>query len=218
MSDAVVSRIIVKFPEQIWIHAICKKYPGTSIEIQAFLPGTLENPERMIGNALMQIFSPNISHVVDDVKQHPSVVQLHTLAQDEGGALVNIQTHDRWLLASLIRAELVLRFPIRVRCDGEGASGTWVITGLRDKVDHLLRLLEEKKIDFKLQSIEKIAGDQVAGTLTPRQAEILEMALENGYFEIPRRISLTELAIKLGIAKSTLSGILRRISQKKMIA
>jgi len=46
-------------------------------------------------------------------------------------------------------------------------------------------------------------------TLTARQEEILGTALTQGYFEFPRRISLTDLSELIGVRPSTLSEILR---------
>ncbi|WP_049921691.1 helix-turn-helix domain-containing protein [Halopiger djelfimassiliensis] len=46
--------------------------------------------------------------------------------------------------------------------------------------------------------------------LTPEQQEALEAALEYGYFEIPRNISMEELADELGISHQALSERFRR--------
>jgi predicted DNA binding protein len=45
--------------------------------------------------------------------------------------------------------------------------------------------------------------------LTARQEEVLGAALAQGYFEFPRRISLTNLSELVGVKPSTLSEILR---------
>jgi len=45
--------------------------------------------------------------------------------------------------------------------------------------------------------------------LTARQEQVLGTALAQGYFEFPRRISLTELSELVGVRPSTLSEILR---------
>jgi hypothetical protein len=50
--------------------------------------------------------------------------------------------------------------------------------------------------------------------MTPRQQEILQRALAAGYFDVPRRISLTELAVRIGVATSTLSVTLAVIEKK----
>lgn len=216
MSDPTVALLHIIFPDKIWLASICQKYPNIKIEIQSFLPGNPTAGKEMVGNALMKLHDARIDAVLADIQAHPSLVELFVLAKDVEEALVNVKTRDSWLLASLIAAEVVLRFPVKVGWDGNHAVGTWTITGMRDRVDHLLTLLEEKHVLVELKSIQKIQSNQIQGTLTPRQAEILELALKLGYFEFPRRINLTDLAKHVGVAKSTLSEIVRRISQKKV--
>lgn len=216
MSDPTAAQLAIIFPEDIWLASICKAYPSIKIEIQSFLPGNLTAGKDLVGNALMNLHDARIDAVLTDIRAHPSLVELFVLAQDAQEALVNVKTHDSWLLTSLIEAEVVLRFPVRVSWDGKHAVGTWTITGMRNRVDRLITLLEEKHVQVELKSIQKIPSNQVQGTLTPRQAEILKVALTLGYFEFPRKITLTELARRVGVAKSTLSEIVRRISQKKV--
>jgi predicted DNA binding protein len=47
--------------------------------------------------------------------------------------------------------------------------------------------------------------------LTPRQRFVFDTAMQEGFYDVPRRITLTELAVVLGVAKSTLSAQLQRI-------
>jgi len=50
--------------------------------------------------------------------------------------------------------------------------------------------------------------------LTERQEEVLGTALEQGYFEFPRKISLTNLSELVGVRPSTLSEILRSAERR----
>lgn len=217
MSDPVVARIKISFPEKLWLASVLSQFPGVASEIQSFLPGLGAGGDQPVGNALIKLTGTNVAAALEKIREHPSLVALNVLVQDPTTALVNAKTRDRFLLGALVRAEVVLRFPVVVKWDGSKVAGTWVVTGLRSQVDHLLDLFEERGVGFEILSLERLNTNAVAGTLTPRQAEILEIALEEGYFDSPRRISLTDLAKKVGVAKSTLSGILRRISKKKMV-
>ena len=53
--------------------------------------------------------------------------------------------------------------------------------------------------------------------LSLEESQILDKALSLGFFEIPRKISLEELANKLGKSKSALSVMLRKIIKKKVM-
>ena len=50
--------------------------------------------------------------------------------------------------------------------------------------------------------------------LTPRQRQVFSKAISLGFFEFPRRISLTELSVKVGVKPSTLSQLLRAAERK----
>jgi predicted DNA binding protein len=55
-------------------------------------------------------------------------------------------------------------------------------------------------------------------TLTSRQRNIVEIALEEGYFDYPRRITLRQLSKKVGVSASTVSEVLRRAEKKILSA
>jgi predicted DNA binding protein len=50
--------------------------------------------------------------------------------------------------------------------------------------------------------------------LTDRQHELITEAIERGYYDSPRRCTLTNLANELGVNKATASGILHRAEGK----
>ncbi|MHA1341426.1 MAG: helix-turn-helix domain-containing protein [Promethearchaeota archaeon] len=66
----------------------------------------------------------------------------------------------------------------------------------------------------EVRSIGKYKDDFLKDLLTARQLEIYLKAKEAGYYDSPRKITLTELAEKIGMAKSSISSILQRIHKK----
>lgn len=64
--------------------------------------------------------------------------------------------------------------------------------------------------------IEDVAPLERRATLTGRQKEIMATAVAQGYFEFPRRISLTGLSELVGVKPSTLSEILRSAERRIM--
>ena len=101
----------------------------------------------------------------------------------------------------------MILYPILVK---EGNIRIETITN-RSKVDDFLTELEKKGIKA---SIGRIGYKFNPTLLTQRQNEILNIAHEKGYFDIPRKISLTEFANSLNISKSALSETLRRIFKR----
>jgi predicted DNA binding protein len=57
---------------------------------------------------------------------------------------------------------------------------------------------------------------ELLSSIPPRQRELLKLGLERGYFEIPREVTLEELADEMGITKTTASNHLRKAERKLM--
>lgn len=93
----------------------------------------------------------------------------------------------------------------------------------RDELSTAIELLSE----FGSVSVERITRDfrrevmpsraewqELLSSIPPRQREFLNTAVEMGYFEIPRQVTLEELADEMGITKTTVSNHLRKAEQQ----
>ena len=202
MSEVMKATFQINLPDGLWIAEISKKYSKITFAILSILP-----TEEMIGNSLIKITGPNIDQFLEEIKTHPSSLEFNLIFDSKAYKIINVKTKDPWLLISLIKSEVILKMPVMIK-DG---IANWEILAPQEKISTLNKLFTEKGIDFKLKSIGKYRDEP---QLTARQSEVLDLALKQGYYEIPRKITLTQLADKLAVAKSTLSGILRRIDKK----
>jgi predicted DNA binding protein len=76
-----------------------------------------------------------------------------------------------------------------------------------------LKRLEKDDISVDIRRLSKVLDRK---NLTPRQQQIIQHALDRGYFDYPRRIDLSNLAGELKVSKSTLGEILRRGEKKAL--
>ncbi|WP_382281404.1 helix-turn-helix domain-containing protein [Halostagnicola sp. GCM10023243] len=76
------------------------------------------------------------------------------------------------------------------------------------KMGDLWQSLDERDVNYDVLSITE--GYDVVDSLTARQREILTVAIERGYYDNPRKCSLTDLANELDVNKSVISGVLHR--------
>jgi predicted DNA binding protein len=207
-----LARVKIKFPDQIWISEIFKKFHDIKMEIENFLPYDLEES---IGNSIIEIYHHNIKSIVKEIKSHKSVIEFSILEQEENRIKFNVKTKDPYLLYAAIKCGVLINFPVRVK-DG---YAYWRLISSRKSIDQLLTLFEQKKIDFLLLKIGKspyILEDE-KNKLTFDESNVLDKAVSLGFFEIPRKISLEELANNLGKSKSALSVMLRKIIKKKVM-
>jgi predicted DNA binding protein len=89
----------------------------------------------------------------------------------------------------------------------------WTQTGWfadREAFDQF-RAFWQRNVGFRLHRLTREGESEPPGDgLTDRQREALRIAYELGYFDIPRRASLDDVAAELGISASSVSERLRR--------
>ncbi len=207
-----LARIKIKFPEKIWISEIFKSFKDIRMEIISFLPYDLE---KSIGNAMIEIMHYNIESMIELIKNHKSVHDFKILEKEKNSIKFNIKTKDPYLLYGVIKYGVLVDFPINIR---EGYA-YWRLVSTREGIDNLLDFFEKMNLDYTLLKIgnSPYSIEDEKKKLNLDEMEILDKALEYGFFEIPRKISLENLAKTLGKSKSALSVMLRKIIRKKII-
>lgn len=83
----------------------------------------------------------------------------------------------------------------------------WTLIGPDSaRIHMLLRDMRENGYVFDVQSSQNLVPEAV---LTPKQEECFRLAMDLGYYDVPKRISLDSLCMIVGCSKSTLNVILR---------
>jgi predicted DNA binding protein len=132
--------------------------------------------------------------------------------KDGGDTVPLLVVLDRPVLcrASNESAIICLECPL----DSEDEPASWRFIARRaSDLRQVLKSLEQEGVHTR---IEEVAPLQARPTLTGRQKEIMVTAVSHGYFEFPRRVSLTELSELVGVKPSTLSEILRGAERRIM--
>jgi len=78
---------------------------------------------------------------------------------------------------------------------------------------HIERISQEFRREITPSAAE---WQELLSSIPDRQRELLNLALEEGYFDIPRRVTLEELAEEMGITKTTASNHLRKAEREVM--
>lgn len=104
-----------------------------------------------------------------------------------------------------------------VLTDAVGTAEGWTCRAwfpTRETLDELYRFCRERDLQFTLDKLYDRTTwpgeDAETYALTEKQRVVLRMAYENGYFEVPRRTTLAEIAGELDITKQAVSSRLRR--------
>ncbi|WP_158057720.1 helix-turn-helix domain-containing protein [Halorussus halophilus] len=84
----------------------------------------------------------------------------------------------------------------------------------RESLRQYAEFCEEKGLKFDLRQLYDAGGrDSASFGLTDRQAETLQLATEMGYFEVPRRAELEDIAERLGVSRQAVSERVRRATE-----
>lgn len=185
-------RIDVRLPEGHWAGDVTREHPSATLRIEQHMPLS-----RGKGTARCWSSEPLDATVAN----HSGIEECNSL--NDGRFSVTISAGGGGFLRPLVDLEVVPRTPFEVR-DG---WVEWTVEGSREQMRSLVNRFRSDEIPYRLLSTRSIS----TRLLTVRQRQVFEVASREGYWDVPRRINLTELAGLLDIAKSTLSNQLQRI-------
>jgi len=150
---------------------------------------------------------------------HPDIVDFDASETADGGVVchVHLVPDDdvRRLLELVDEHDLLLDTPIRLTRDGVVVNVLGSHAQLTGAVASLPDSLTDAFCVDGLSDYEPVRGG-VRAALTARQREVLDAAVERGYYDIPRRVSVEELAAELDCSQSTVSEHLRKVESRVM--
>ncbi|MFB6117243.1 helix-turn-helix domain-containing protein [Halosegnis sp.] len=127
----------------------------------------------------------------------------------EGGVYYIAHTPETKLISPVVTA--VNGFMMKTETQGQG----WLIRMLlpdREALNTIWEFANDNDISLEIIEIygkSESVGERSYG-LTDEQRQALAMAYEHGYFNEPRDVSLSEVAAKMDLSSTAMSGRLRR--------
>ncbi len=198
--DTIQVKFTFPIPAKKWLAKFSRSYPLLQFKLLSLLPFS-ENQ----GYCLLQIEGTNLNQFWEKFAPVCEVKKFKLIFKDQKSIVLNIVIEDTWVLNMIMDAKAVLHFPIIIH-DG---IALFELIAPRAKIDQMFNHSNWKKLEISIKQIGRYCTNPI---LSPRQSEILTKALTNGFFEIPRRISLSDFAKDIGISPTALSGNIRRIT------
>jgi predicted DNA binding protein len=202
MLEAVISIT----PPQSWIKRVTAEFPS--------IIRVLDCRSLPDGEGVQELFevtsAADLSEkIVDYLRQDSYVYDIDIVKAEQGRIVGSLKTHKCTACKTFAAADCFL---VSATSKPDGKL-EWAILGNDTMVKSLMQELENQKVTGEVVKIFKIKDEE---ELTARQENILQIALEKGYFEFPKKITLRQLAKVLDISPATLTEILRR-GQKRVL-
>lgn len=196
------ARLQITLPDAVWIGRLSRQYPEARFRILAALA------DGDVGVGLAEIHGPDLEAVLEAMRTVEDVRDMDVLNNPGDEALVQFETQQPLLLLAARDSGVPLKMPVELANGGL----TWTVTAPSDRLSKLGTQLRALGLSFSIDYIQQEVADEQL--LTDAQLDIVETALEAGYYETPRTCSLTELAEQVDRAKSTVSETLHRAESK----
>jgi len=140
---------------------------------------------------------------VDHIRGAPNVGRVDVLESDADHARVRLDVASCPLQEAVAASGVLPRFPFEVK-DGHDQ---WLLVSERVDAASFVDALRARGIGVEVLTSRE---HHPHGAMTARQRELMDAAVGQGYYEVPRRVTLTKLAERLKVSKSTLSETLAR--------
>ncbi|MEF8774175.1 MAG: helix-turn-helix domain-containing protein [Halobacteriales archaeon] len=194
--------LTISIPADIWIGEVSRAHPSVELTVLSAFPG------EETATGLVELSGPETTAVVEAIEAEETVTDFERLDRDDDAALVQFETSEPTLLFPIVGSGIPLEMPFTIRA----GEARWTVTSSHERLSELGEQLDAFDIDYTLHAVDH---DHVSeDLLTDDQRALVETATEEGYYDVPRTCTLTELAEAAGIAKSTCSEKLHRAESK----
>jgi predicted DNA binding protein len=147
------------------------------------------------------VYGTDVERCVQEVGRISGVDHVEVWTCEPSRALLWV-THKISVVTDLCRELGVL--PRRPYWVAHGTT-TWEVLGAPRSLRQFAAGLSNLVFSVRIEAVATEEPDPDLVWLTERQLQLFRTAVDEGYFEVPRRISLTNLAGRVSLSKSTLS-------------
>ena len=183
---------------------IFKELPSVTVKLERVVPGT------DVVIPYLWVRGSHSEDIVGAFADHPGVQNIDLVDSVEDEYLLRAEWDSEYegVLATLAETDVPL-----IEATGTNEQWTFEIRGddHSDIADFQRRCLEQD-IPIELTALHALTPVETGteGAITDAQQEALTLAYERGYFESPRKITMTELGEELGISQQAVASRIRR--------
>jgi hypothetical protein len=184
-----------------WHSLMATRHPETSIDVIGY---SLMDDGMLVD---IRVHTNNFPEWIEELRSFPDVHDVRVLGRGQNATTARVIYRGNEVFADICRLHLILRVPFTIK---DGVTDV-VMAGPDGSIKRFVSMFP--KLKPEVEAVYE-AEKEKESLLTRRQAYVFRCAWAAGYFEVPRHVTLTELAARMGVAVSSLSEMLAVVEKK----
>lgn len=201
-----VCRLRLSLPEKMWITLLNRKYPEATTSVVGQL---VADRERTLVD--LKVHSGTPQDWAATIISLPEVLSVDKLGSAGLTSTLRVTFKTHPLYQAFNTLNLMWRLPAPVR---DGVIHIAMV-GSDESIRKMVEMWRAHHLEVRIDSVRHTEEESKA-LLTQRQEYIFRKAMTAGFYDVPRRVTLSDLSRSLGLAVSSLSEIMA-IVEKKML-
>jgi predicted DNA binding protein len=185
---------------RFWIVDIATRY-SCSVTVTECIPWMKKG-----GQALFRIrgIESNAAQAIEEIRLRDDITSIDAVEWSEGQVVGSVAMKGFWPAWAIINCGCILE---SVWSEGDGKVNFRILAGSEGSLPKLIKMMSSKGMNIE---IERIAQTSDQSHITRKQEILVRLALEKGFFDHPRRITLEQLAKISDMSTSAVSETLKR--------
>jgi hypothetical protein len=201
----ILATLRVRIPTSLWTGPFSQAHPTLRMEA---LNRTEVSENLSVSD--YWISGPPPGAWTREIARYGDVTAVESLAEVGNGCLYRVTYSNPPILKVYRKLRLPVQFPLRI----QAGYLVWEVCARRADFQAVLDYARSASREFSIVSIRRQPLRSHLPILSDAQHELLTLAMAAGYFAVPRGITLTALAKKLGRSKSGISESIAIIERK----
>jgi hypothetical protein len=199
-----IVRLKFAIPRNFWLWSFTRRHPELLVEVHNTM--TVEGTDTL---AEFEVYGPPTDWS-REIGALPQVYEVHRLGPETLPGRYQVRFRQPVYLSLAHEVGVLLRYP-RTAQDGTFSCETIARV---DQIHRLVSALNDSGLPAEVVSLRPEALRSCRPALTRIQRDLFRQALASGYFEVPRRTTLTALSKQISRSKSSVSRTLAVVERK----
>jgi hypothetical protein len=197
----IVCKLRCTLPRPFWHYEMSKRHPDTAVEVLGY---SILEGEMLVD---LRVQTNDLPAWADELSSFADIHNVKILGRPGTGSTLRVTYKAFDIQATIQSLHLIVRTPFSVK----NGIAELVMAGPEESIRRFIATYPDLQAQVDAVYSSERGGSAV---LTTRQSEVFHRAMAAGYFEVPRRVTLTELAERIGVAVSSLSEMLAVVEKK----